>query len=138
MKTIITTSTLGLALLLGGAAQAADVGVSISISQPGVHGRVDIGRFPQPVLVAPRPVVITQRVVQEPVYLWVPPLHRQNWRRYCGRYEACGVPVYFVQDRWYQEHVMSPRRDDHPGRGYGHDKHGQKHGHKHGHKHDKD
>ena len=146
MKTIITAATIGIALLAGGAAQAADVGVSINISQPGVYGRIDIGRFPQPVLYAPRPVVITQRVVQEPVYLWVPPGHRQNWRRYCGRYEACGAPVYFVQDRWYRDHVMEARYerrhdrhddryDDHPGRGRGHDKHGHKHGDKHGDKH---
>ena len=147
MKTIITAATIGIALLAGGAAaRAADVGVSINISQPGVYGRIDIGRFPQPVLYAPRPVVITQRVVQEPVYLWVPPGHRQNWRRYCGRYEACGAPVYFVQDRWYRDHVMEARYerrhdrhddryDDHPGRGRGHDKHGHKHGDKHGDKH---
>lgn len=136
MKPFITAATLGLALFAGNAAQAADVGVSINISQPGVYGRVDIGRFPQPVLVAPRPVVITHRVVQEPVYLWVPPAHRQNWRRYCGRYEACGAPVYFVQDRWYHDHVMADRRDyrdDHPGRGRGHGHGHYKHGHKHGH-----
>lgn len=135
MKHIISAAALGLALITGGAAQAADVGVSINISQPGVYGRVDIGRFPQPVLVAPRPVIITQRVVQEPVYLWVPPGHRQNWRRYCGRYDACGAPVYFVQDRWYRDHVIERRyeRDDHPGRGHGHHKHGHKHKDKHGH-----
>ena len=28
-----------------------DIGVSISISQPGVYGRIDIGRFPQPAVV---------------------------------------------------------------------------------------
>lgn len=136
MKHIITAAAIGLALFAG-AAQAADVGVSINISQPGVYGRIDIGRFPQPVLYAPRPVIITQRVVQEPVYLWVPPGHRQNWRRYCGRYDACGAPVYFVQDRWYREHVVERHHDrgDHPGRGRGHDKHGGKHGHKHGDKH---
>lgn len=90
-------------------APAADVGVSIAISQPGVYGRVDIGRFPQPqvvlaqpVLVAPPPAVYVQ---PEPVYLWVPVEHRRAWKRHCGRYGACGVPVYFVQDRWYRQHV---------------------------------
>ena len=39
------------------AAQAADVEVSISISQPGVYGRVDIGRFPQPRVILPQPVI---------------------------------------------------------------------------------
>lgn len=95
-------------------AQAADVGVSISISQPGVYGRIDIGRFPQPVLVQPRPIVIhAPRVAVEPVYLWVPPGHQKNWRKYCSKYQACGVPVYFVQEGWYQDHVMAP----HPGKG---------------------
>jgi hypothetical protein len=145
MNRITIAATLGIALFSGAAVQAADVGVSINISQPGVYGRVDIGRFPQPVLVVPRPIIVTQApVVHEPVYLWVPPTHRQNWRRYCGRYDACGAPVYFVQDRWYQQRVMAPhhaerrrhrddRYDDHRGRGHG--KHGEGHpgrGHGHG------
>ncbi len=93
-------------------AQAADVGVSIGISQPGVYGRIDIGRFPQPQLIVQQPVIITRpyQQVVEPVYLWVPPGHQKNWRKHCGRYNACGVPVYFVQERWY--------RDDGPGRAY--------------------
>jgi hypothetical protein len=97
-------------------ALAADVGVSISISQPGVYGRVDIGRFPQPIVIAqqpvlvvpaPRAVVVQQPVVvqPEPVYMWVPPAHRDNWHRYCGRYNACGTPVYFVRDDWYAQKV---------------------------------
>ncbi len=83
-----------------------DVGVSIGFSQPGVYGRIDIGRFPQPVLVAPQPIYVhrsPRRV--EPVYLWVPPGHQKNWRKHCHRYQACGVPVYFVQDAWYHQHV---------------------------------
>jgi hypothetical protein len=135
-----------LALLLTAAsapwsvALAADVGVSINISQPGVYGRIDIGRFPQPQVVVQQPVVIVRPVAvqQEPVYLWVPPGHRQNWRRYCGQYQACGVPVYFVQDRWYGEHVRphardrDDRRDDrHEGRRD--DEHGRGHGQGRGH-----
>lgn len=101
-------------------AAAADVGVSVHISQPGVYGRVDIGRFPQPVLVVPQPVVIHQVPVAQPVqpvYMWVPPGHRKNWRKHCGKYGACGAPVYFVQDRWYHDHVSPPRGH---GRGHGH------------------
>ena len=83
-------------------AQAADVGVSVSISQPGVYGRVDIGRFPQPELVVQQPVIIQrQRYAPQPVYMWVPPVERANWGRYCGNYRACGTPVYFVRDEWY-------------------------------------
>jgi hypothetical protein len=88
------------------AAHAADVGVSVQISQPGVYGRVDIGRFPQPEVVVAQPVIIGRPAPRvEPVYMWVPPGHRARWSRYCGQYHACGVPVYFVQDRWYGEHV---------------------------------
>lgn len=99
------------ALAGGAASQAAnvDVGVSVEISQPGVYGRVDIGRYPPPQVVVQRPIVIERpRVIvaePEPVYLWVPPGHRRDWRRYCSRYDACGVPVYFVRDGWYQDHV---------------------------------
>jgi hypothetical protein len=92
---------------LASAAHAADVGVSVRISEPGVFGRIDIGRFPQPQLVVQQPVIIGRpvRAQVDPIYLWVPPGHRQNWRRHCAEYGACGVPVYFVQDRWYGEHV---------------------------------
>ena len=51
-----------------------------------------------------------------PIYLRVPPGHRQNWRKHCRDYGACGTPVYFVQERWYQDHVVrggpQDRRDD--------------------------
>jgi hypothetical protein len=92
---------------------ATDIGVSIDISQPGVYGRIDIGRFPQPQLVVQQPVIISRPVAvqQEPVYLWVPPGHRKDWRRHCAEYRACGVPVYFVQDRWYGEHVRPHAHD---------------------------
>ncbi len=104
--------------LIGGAG-AADVGVSIQFSQPGVFGRVDIGQFPeppqvivpQPVLIAPPPPAMPP---PEPVYLWVPMEHRKHWDRYCGQYHACGQPVYFVNHNWYREHVLAG-----PGRGEG-------------------
>lgn len=103
------------ALTLSAASPAADVdiGVSIGISQPGVYGRIDIGRFPQPAVVVSQPVyVVKQPRRVEPVYLWVPPGHQKNWRKHCHRYQACGVPVYFVRDDWYERHVRhSDRRD---------------------------
>ena len=122
-------------------AMAADVGVSVSISQPGVYGRIDIGSFPQPavvvaqpVLVQPAPrVVVAQPVAPvQPVYMWVPPGHRKHWAKHCGEYNACGVPVYFVRDDWYQQNVMRGRHhdDDDGDRGHGHE-HGHGHG-KHG------
>ena len=42
-------------------------------------------------------------VVQQPVYLYVPPGHQKNWAKHCARYSACGQPVYFVQERWVAE-----------------------------------
>jgi hypothetical protein len=109
--------------LAGGAAQATDVGVSISISQPGVYGRIDIGQYPQPVLVRPQPVRIAPApyVVVQPVYLWVPPGHQKHWSKHCKSYNACGVPVYFVQEQWYQDHVMV-RANSHGEKGKGHGK----------------
>ena len=133
MKALIAAAALAASLP---AFAGADVGVSIGISQPGVYGRIDIGRFPQPAVIAtqpvlvappPPPVVVGAPVVMapEPVYMWVPPGHRAHWERYCGRYHACGRPVYFVDDRWYHEHVMAERhehhhhdRDDDHGRGH--------------------
>ena len=109
---LATTASVAGLLASTAPALAADVGVSIGISQPGVYGRIDIGRFPQPQVIVQQPVVINRpyRQVVDPVYLWVPPGHQKNWRQYCGRYNACGVPVYFVQERWY--------RDNGPGREY--------------------
>jgi len=139
-KALITAAVLAAASLPG---FAADVGVSIGISQPGVYGRIDIGRFPQPVLMAPTPVVVSRPwvVAPEPVYLWVPPGHQKNWNKHCSRYNACGVPVYFVQDRWYNEHVRVDNRHDRRDDRYDHrddrrdDRHDDKHGNKHGNKH---
>ncbi|MBC7938325.1 MAG: hypothetical protein H7Z19_00950 [Chitinophagaceae bacterium] len=96
-------------------AQATDVGVSVRISQPGVYGRVDIGRFPQPQVIVAQPLFVQRaRVVGPPVYMWVPPAHRARWSSYCGQYGACGAPVYFVRDSWYDQRVgpaYQARRD---------------------------
>jgi hypothetical protein len=124
-------AALAVALLVPRPAAAADVGVSIGISQPGIYGRIDIGRFPNPVVVVPQPVIIAPppppgRVVAvapvQPVYLWVPPGHQKHWRKHCHRYQACGHPVYFVRDDWYQQQVHRG-----PGREHGHG-HGKGHG----------
>ena len=99
-------------------AQAADVGVSVQISQPGVYGRIDIGQFPRPQVVVQQPVIVLQQPQRlAPVYMWVPPGHRKNWKKHCRDYGACGVPVYFVQDQWYDNHVRKgPKGDKHNGK----------------------
>jgi hypothetical protein len=93
---------------------AADVGVSVQISQPGVFGRIDIGRFPQPQVFAPQPVIVSRvggPPPEQPVYMWVPPEHRRDWRHHCAAYGACRAPVVFVRDEWYREHVHPHGRD---------------------------
>jgi len=98
------------------------------------YGRIDISDAPPPVVVSSQPVVVTPATVamQEPIYLYVPVAQQQNWGRYCGHYNACGQPVYFVQEQWVRDHYREhenerrPRyRDDHD-----HD-HGRDHGHGH-------
>ncbi len=89
-------------------ALAADVGVSISIGQPGFYGRIDIGDYPQPRLLYREPRVIYREAAREPIYLHVPPGHAKNWRKHCRQYDACGERVYFVQDSWYNQ-VYVPR-----------------------------
>ena len=128
---------------------SADVGVSVSVGQPGFYGHIEIGNFPQPQLVFPKPVVIQRvpvGVVYEPVYLHVPPGHAKNWRKHCGKYNACGRPVYFVQDSWYNDVYVPEYRDMHgggEGREKGHSKdhgedHDKDHGKGHGKGHNKD
>ena len=104
-------------------ALAADVGVSVSVGQPGFYGRIDIGNAPQPQVIYAEPVVIHRprpTVVMPPaLYLHVPPGHAKNWAKHCAKYQACGRPVYFVQERWYSD-VYAPHyreRGGHPGKG---------------------
>ncbi len=110
----------GLLLITCGAAYAADVGVSISIGQPGFYGRIDIGDYPYPVprVIYSRPIIVHRHVdVYEPIYLRVPPGHAKRWSHYCGRYDACDYPVYFVQDSWYHNEYVPVYRERHYGSG---------------------
>lgn len=102
------------AATLSSPALATDVGVSVSIGQPGFYGRLDIGGFPAPVLLYPEPVMI-QAVPygRPPLYLRVPPGHAKNWHKYCNRYRACGERVYFVRDDWYQSEYAPRYRERH-------------------------
>ena len=103
------------ALAATAAVAETNVGISVSIAQPGVYGRIDIGNFPPPPVVVAQPViVVSSPVPQRPVYLYVPPGHQKNWKKHCGQYGACGQPVYFVQESWVQE-----RYDERQGKGKG-------------------
>jgi len=101
-------------------ALAADVGVSVSVGQPGFYGRIDIGNSPPPVLIYPQPVII-QRVhaAPPPIYLHVPPGHAKKWSKHCQKYDACGRPVYFVKDDWYTNVYVPHYQRAHPGPSHG-------------------
>jgi hypothetical protein len=120
----------------------AEVGVSVSVGQPGFYGRIDIGDYPQPRLLYPEPMIIERGPAQRgPVYLRVPPGHAKHWSKHCREYHACGERVFFVQDDWYereyvpryQAHHRDNRDDDH-GADHG-DKHDHDDDHGQGHKH---
>jgi hypothetical protein len=118
----------------GSAAAQTSVGVSIGINQPGVYGRINIGDVPPPALILPQPMIIAPprvAVQRAPIYLYVPPAHQQNWGRYCGRYSACGQPVYFVRDEWVRERYAHEHPGWDRGRHRGWDK-GEDRGHGHG------
>ena len=132
------------AILAPGLSLAAQGGASVTIGQPGFFGHIEIGNLPRPPVIFPEPVIIQRvpvGVIRAPVYLRVPPGHEKNWGKHCRKYNACGQPVYFVQDRWYNDVYVPDYREKH---GKGHqddDDHGgkQKHGDKgHGHGKNKD
>lgn len=108
---------------------AADVGVSVSVGQPGFYGRLDIGGYPPPRVIYRQPVVIEQvPVARPPVYLRVPPGHAKHWRKHCREYNACGERVYFVRDDWYnREYVPRYRKHHHDRRDEGRGDHGDDH-----------
>lgn len=104
-------------------ASAADIGATINIGQPGFYGQIELGnQYPRPALVFNQPLIIQQaQVIRPPMYLHVPPGHAKDWRKHCRLYGACGTPVYFVQDNWYNN-VYVPEYRKHKSK-RSHDKH---------------
>jgi len=95
-------------------ALAADVGVSVSIGQPGFYGHIDIGDYPQPRVLYRQPIIVERvQVVRPPVYLRVPPGHAKNWKKHCREYNACGERVFFVQDDWYEREYVPRYQEKH-------------------------
>ena len=103
-----------------------------------MYGRIDIGNYPAPVPIYAEPIIfrrVPSSVQLQPIYLYVPPGHQKNWGKHCGRYNACGQPVYFVPENWVRERYDDDRRE-HGDRGQDNkrdkqdkqDKHERKHG----------
>ena len=113
-------------------AQAQNVSISATITGeivPGVYGKVVLGNRPPPPLVYAQPVVavpvvVTERMPMEPIYLHVPPGHAKHWRKHCHEYNACNRPVYFVRSAEYEPGYRPDRGE----RDHGHHDHGN-HGH---------
>ena len=130
MKRILFAAALAAAV----PALAADVGVSVSIGQPGFYGQIDIGGgYPPPRVLYREPRVIERvPMYREPIYLRVPPGHARNWSRHCSEYNACDERVYFVSNNWYQNqyvpHYQEHHRDSYDRRG---DEHGDRGDNKH-------
>lgn len=133
MKNPIHSLALASATLLAavGSAQAADVYVNATISgvlAPGVYGRIDLGGAPPPPVMYAQPVIIHRPAVAvavpvQPLYLYVPPGHAKNWGKHCGKYNACGHPVYFVKTDAKGRYVQDEgerRGEGKKGKGHGH------------------
>ncbi len=133
MNKLLAVALLSVAAIGSAAAQ---VNVSVGINQPGVYGRINIGDVPRPALVRSEPVIIRaprQAVQAAPVYLYVPTVQQQSWSRYCGRYNACGQPVYFVRDDYVRERYENEHPGWNRGKKKGWDKNGKNdNGHGHG------
>jgi len=89
---------------------ASDIGVSITVGDPGFYGRIELGNIQRPQVIYEQPIIIVApapAVRSVPIYLRVPPGHAKKWSKHCQKYRACGQPVYFVQDSWYSN-VYAP------------------------------
>lgn len=146
MKRFLIAATLAAAAVTTTPVLAADVGVSVSIGQPGFYGRLDVGDYPPPQVIYRQPRYVEREAYgRQPIYLRVPPGHAKHWGKHCREYNACGERVYFVQDNWYQREYVpayqkrhgeyhEDRRDernddrgDHDGGKHKDKRHGNKH-----------
>jgi len=111
---LIAAAVVATTVSLAAPALATDVGVSISIGQPGFYGRIDIGDYPQPQVIYAQPMVIERVPVDRPpIYLRVPPDHSKHWSKHCRKYNACGERVFFVHDTWYNREYVPRYQERH-------------------------
>jgi hypothetical protein len=105
------------AAVIAAPALAGNVSASVGISQPGFYGQINIGDVPRPAVIYAQPVWVARParvIVVEPIYMRVPPGHEKHWSKHCGAYKACGRPVYFVREDWYQtKYVPHYQQRDH-------------------------
>ena len=129
MKHLLITAAVA-SLAFSATVLGADVGVSVNIGEPGFFGRIEIGDFPAPRFINRAPVIavrIPGGALPPPLYLHVRPGYERNWRRHCREYDACGQPVYFVQDDWYNNTYVPRYRERHRDRHDGRNEHRERH-----------
>ena len=118
-RNLMLAGAAALIILAAAPAWAADVGVSVTVGQPGFYGQIDIGTM-RPQVIYAQPIVIQRpQVVGAPMYLRVPPGHEKHWDKHCMKYNACGRPVYFVRDDWYEHEYVPRYQEKHGGKGKG-------------------
>ena len=84
---------------------------------PGVYGRVDTAKHPNPKLVYEHAMFIeapTDGGKVQPIYLHVPPDHAKNWKKHCKAYDACKTPVFFVKSAEYEPGYQPPAPEADP------------------------
>ncbi len=134
------------AMIMAASAGAMAQNVNMQLGQTGYYGSIDLGNLSRPPVIYQQPMVIQQMPQYQnaaPMYMRVPPGHAKKWSKHCARYDACGRPVYFVQDSWYNKTYAPQYRktnggksddgfrlvgENKPGKDYKHeDKHEGKH-----------
>lgn len=114
MKRLLLAATLA-TITISTSVLAADVGVSISIGQPGFYGQIDLGNnYPPPQVIYRQPRIVEYAPVERPpIYLRVPPGHAKHWDKHCREYNACNERVFFVQDDWYNREYAPRYQEQH-------------------------
>jgi hypothetical protein len=111
------------ALMVAASSAAMAQNVSMQLGQTGYYGSIDLGNLRAPPVIYQQPMIIQQMPQYRnapPMYLRVPPGHAKKWSKHCAAYNACGRPVLFVQDGWYQNTYAPQYRKMH---GHGNDRH---------------
>ena len=117
------------AMILTASAGAMAQNLSLQLGQTGYYGSIDLGNLNRPPVIYQQPMIIQQMpqyLNAPPIYMRVPPGHAKKWSKHCAAYNACGRPVYFVQDSWYNNTYAPHYRKSHGGGdGYRNDDHGK-------------
>ena len=107
------------AMLVSAVSGASAQNLSLQLGQTGYYGSIDLGNLRAPPVIYQQPMIIDRSVQYsgQPMYMRVPPGHAKKWSKHCAAYNACGRPVYFVQDSWYNNTYAPQYRKTHGKRG---------------------